>query len=207
MVRKRFILWLTLFALLIVVLIRFDYAIIKAVVSVRTNLLTEIFMGITFVSSEIIIFIFLTSLFLWKEYKRRWIFPLWATLAASVIVSLLLKISVQRTRPYQFGIVETFPIFEKAAHVVWDYGFPSFQAMLAFCALPILAKEFPKIKYAWAGIAGLIAFSRLYLGLHFASDVVAGALIGYLMGMGIVKLEEEKGYGEKIVNKFFGKKK
>ena len=204
--RKKVALWSIFIALVIIVCLRYDAEIVMAIASIRTELFTEILMGITFVSSEIVIFIFLTSLFLWKENKRRWIVPLWITLAASVIVSLLLKIMVQRTRPYQLGIVETFPAFEKAAHAVWDYGFPSFQAVLAFCALPLLDKEFPKFKYFWLVLASLIAFSRVYLGVHYASDVIAGAAIGYLLGKGIVYLEVENEFGKKIAKKFWKKK-
>ncbi len=204
--RKRVVLWSILIALVIIVCVRFDAEIVKAISSIRTELLTEILMGITFVSSEIVIFVFLTSLFLWREHKRRWIVPLWITLGTSVIVSLLLKITVQRMRPYQLGIVETFPGFEKAAHVIWDYGFPSFQTVLAFCALPILDKEFPKLKYFWLALASLIAFSRVYLGLHFASDVIVGAAIGYLLGKGIVYLEIENEFGKKIAKRVWKRK-
>ncbi|MBI2044472.1 phosphatase PAP2 family protein [Candidatus Pacearchaeota archaeon] len=204
--RKRNILLTIFFALLILIAFKFDNEIVSAVSSIRFELLTDILMGIIFVSSEIVIFIFLTSLFLWKEHKRRWILPLWISLAASVILSFLLKITIQRARPYQLGIVTSIEALQKAGHLIWDFSFPSFQAMLAFCALPILDKEFPKFKYVWLALASLIAFSRVYFGLHFASDVIAGALIGYLIGIGIVHLEIENGFGKNIANRVWKKK-
>lgn len=183
----------------------FDPQIVQAVSKIRTDLLNNIFLGITFVSSGVIIFFILTSLFLWKEHKRKWILPLWITLALSVIVSLLLKITIQRQRPYQLGIVSVLPVLQEAAHSVWDFSFPSFQAMLAFCAIPILNKEFPKFRYVWIGFACLIAFSRVYFGVHFLSDVIAGGLIGYLIGVIVVKLETENKLAQKILYKVFGR--
>ena len=87
----------------------------------------------------------------------------------------------------------------KKNYLVWNFSFPSFQAMLAFCAVPILAKEFPRFKYVWIIFAGLVAFSRVYFGVHFLSDVIAGGIIGYLLGIIVVKLEKEKKFGEKIM--------
>ena len=183
----------------------FDSKIVNVISSIRNSMLDEFFLGINFLSSKIIIFFLLTSLLLWQASKRRWILPLWITLGLSVVVSFLLKLSVQRQRPFQLGIVSVLPILEKASYLVWNFSFPSFRAMLVFCAIPILSKEFPKLKYVWVVFAVLVAFSRVYFGLHFMSDVIVGGLIGYLIGMFIVQYEEDKRLGKKIYNKIFGK--
>jgi len=197
--KKRNFLIAVIVILAIIISFYFDSKIVEGVSLIRNNFLNDFFMGITFVSSEIIIFFFLTSLFLWREHKRRWILPLWLTLGLSVIFGFLLKIAVQRPRPFQTGIVSILPVLEESNYLVWNFSFPSFQAMLAFCAVPILAKEFPKFKYVWIIFAGLVAFSRIYFGLHFLSDVIAGGIIGYLLGVFIVKLEKEKKFGERIM--------
>lgn len=184
---------------------QFDSEIVRTISVIRNNLLDEFLMGVTFLSSEIIIFFGLTSLFLWKEHKRKWIIPLWVTLALSAIIGFFLKLSVQRMRPFQLGIVTT-PLAMQASYTLWNFSFPSFQAMLAFCAVPILSKEFSKIKYVWIAFAVLIAFSRVYFGMHFLSDVIAGGLIGYLLGAVIVKEESENKIGEKLYKKIFKRK-
>src|SRR3989344_8478006 len=94
----------------------FDAEIVRGVSLIRYEILDDFFMGITFVSSGVIIFFFLTSLFLWKEHKRKLILPLWFSLFLSVVVSFLLKIIVQRQRPFQFGIVSIIPALESASH-------------------------------------------------------------------------------------------
>ncbi len=181
----------------------FDSEISLAFESIRGYILTDFFMGITYVSSGIIIFFILTSLFLWREKKRKWILPLWVTLALSVIVSFLLKIIIKRPRPYQLGIVSS--VLEEASHNIWNFSMPSFQAMLGFCAVPILSKEFPKFKYVWIVFASLIALSRVYLGVHFMSDILIGGLIGCVLGALVIQSENKNNFWEKIYKKIFKK--
>jgi len=200
--KKKSLVVIGIFILIFFISLYFDSEIVKGVSLIQNPALDDFFMGITFVSSGVVIFFVLTSLFLWKENKRRWILPLWITLALSGIVSFLLKASIQRKRPFQLGIVTIISTLEKASHLTWNFSFPSFQSMLAFCAIPILSKEFPKFKYVWIGFATLIAFSRVYFGLHFFSDVIAGGLIGYLIGIIIIKAELENKFGEKIIKIF-----
>lgn len=190
-----------------VISLYFDSAIVRGVSLIRINFLNNFFLGLTFISSEIIIFFFLTSLFLWKEHKRKWILPLWFTLGVSAIISFVLKTIVQRPRPFQLGIVSVLDVLRKNSHLVWNFSFPSFHAMLGFCAVPILSKEFPKLKYIWIIFASLVAFSRIYFGLHFLSDVIAGGLIGYAIGIIIIKIEKKNKFWEKIYKKIFKIKK
>ncbi len=183
----------------------FDSQIVKYISFLRNSILDGFFLLITLISSEIIIFFVLTALFLWTENKRRWIFPLWASLGISAIISFILKITVQRLRPFQSGIVSLLPKLQEASFSIWNFSFPSFQTMLAFCAIPILYEQFPKFRKAWIGIAVLVGFSRVYFGLHFMSDVISGALIGYLIGMLVIKIEKENRFGKKIYQKIFRK--
>ncbi|MEK6826973.1 MAG: phosphatase PAP2 family protein, partial [Nanoarchaeota archaeon] len=183
----------------------FDAVLIKYISFLRNATLDSFFMGITLVSSEIILFFVLTSLFLWNEKKRKWILPLWVCLGISAVVSFILKITVQRLRPFQIGIVPLLSSLQGASFWTWNFSFPSFQSMLAFCAIPILSEQFPKLKKFWIAFAVLVAFSRVYFGLHFVSDVITGGLIGYLIGIIIVREEKDNRFGEKIYRKIFGK--
>ena len=193
------ILVLVVFA--IIISFYLDRNLVKYVSFLRNNILDNIFLVVTFISSEAVIFLVLTSLFVWKDKKRRWIFPLWLTLGISAIVSFLLKVTVQRLRPFQMGLVSLLPKLQEASHDIWNFSFPSSHAMFAFCAVPILSKQYPKLKNLWVAIAVIIAFSRVYFGLHFSSDVITGGLIGYVIGILIVKLEKEEKFGQKIYDK------
>ena len=189
--KRKGLVWIIL-ALAIVGSFYFDAEISKIFSLTRNYILNEFFLGITFVSSEVIILFFLTSLFLWQERKRKWIIPLWVTLGVGVIISFILKITVQRLRPFQEGIVSTLPSLESAHFLSWNFSFPSFQTMLAFSAIPILSKEFPKLRYFWIIFAVLVAFSRVYFGLHFMSDVLVGGVMGYIIGKVVVYEAEER---------------
>ena len=185
--------------------IKFDAELIKDISFLRNDFLDNFFIVVTFVSSEIIIFFILTALFLWREHKRRWIFPLWSSLGISAIVGFVLKVFIQRLRPFQLGIVELIPKLQESSYSIWNFSFPSFQSMLAFCAIPIIDAQFPKLKKFWISFALLISFSRIYFGVHFVSDIIFGGVIGYLIGTVVVKLEKENSFGKKIYENIFRK--
>lgn len=200
--KKRGRIIFTAAAIALILAFIFDKSISSFIANNRNALFTDFFLGLTFVSNTIIIFFFLTSLFLWQEHKKRWILPLWITLFSSVAASFVLKTIIGRARPFEFGI-SAIPLALESSFATWNSSFPSFQAMLAFSALPILYKEFPRFKHAWIAIASLIALSRVYLGVHFLSDVIAGALIGYFIGLIFLKLEQKKEFGRKIYYNMF----
>jgi len=191
--------------MLIFVSLYFDNELVRGVSFLRDYILDNFFLVITLISSSIIIFFILTALFLWREHKRRWIFPLWLCLGVSSVISFILKITIQRLRPFQLGIVSLIPRLQEASQSVWNFSFPSSHAMIAFCAIPILNKEFPKLKKFWIAFAVLIAFSRVYFGLHFISDIIAGGIIGYTIGAMILKTEKETKFGKKIYQRIFKK--
>jgi undecaprenyl-diphosphatase len=147
----------------------------------------------------------LTALFLWKNHKRRWILPLWISFGIAAIIGFRLKVTIQRARPFQLGLVPLLSSLSEASYSTWSFSFPSNHAMLAFCAIPILSEQYPKLKKVWIAIAILIALSRVYLGLHFVSDVISGAFMGYLIGLMVVKLEKEHKFGRNIYERILGK--
>ena len=181
----------------------YDFEIVKFISTLRTMPLNYIFLCIVFVSNTLIVFFFLTTLFLWKKHKKRWIFPLWFASFFSVIVSYLLKIIIARPRPFQKGI----PILQIVFHFIkdnfltWNFSFPSFHAMLVFSALPFLSKGFKRFKYIWFIFACFVAFSRVYFGIHYLSDVLVGGFIGYTIGYIMVIMEEKYGLGVILMKK------
>jgi undecaprenyl-diphosphatase len=186
-----------------------DKFIINLFSFIKNDYFDSFFIGLTLISSEIFIFFLLTSLFLWQENKRRWIFPLWITLFLSAVISFLIKFIIQRPRPFQEGIIKIMDVFQNMNFEVWNFSFPSFQTMFVFCSLPILSKEFPRLKYIWIVLASLVGISRVYFGLHFMSDVLAGGLIGYLIGLWVINWEEENKVGLRMYRKvcLMGKRK
>lgn len=62
-------------------------------------------------------------------------------------------------------------------------SFPSNHSANMFSASAVLSGVFPQLSPLWYFLAALIAFSRIYVGAHYPLDVVAGALLGLLVGV------------------------
>ena len=111
--------------------------------------------------------------FLW----RRAAIWLLVTLAGATVLSLALKSAFHRPRPT--------PFFGAVPHT---YSFPSGHSMFSFCFYGVLAglltariESRPLRILIWIVAAALvlsIGLSRIYLGVHYPSDVLAGYLAG-----------------------------
>lgn len=166
----------------------YDKQIVLTIVQNRINLLDGFMVWLTNLLTIMVIFLLMTTLFLWEERKREWILPLWATVLATTVVITIIKIIMSRPRPFE---VLTFPLVKGAnyAFSVWNSSFPSLHTAVVFALVPILDKEFPKLKWFWIILASLIAFSRLYIGVHYLSDILFGLLVGLVVGYGIIRIE------------------
>ena len=75
-----------------------------------------------------------------------------------------------------------------------SYSFPSNHALNNFAAAIFFYRLFPKLKWVLFIGASLVAISRVYLGLHYPSDILGGAVIGlafgYLFASGVLYLEK-----------------
>lgn len=102
----------------------------------------------------------------------------------ALITNVALKNLVARTRPYE--VVEGLRLLIERQH---DYSFPSGHTCASFAAAMVYYRMGPK-KWGIPAIvlASLIAFSRLYVGVHYPSDVLGGLLIGIFAAWSAVKL-------------------
>lgn len=73
------------------------------------------------------------------------------------------------------------------------FSFPSNHALNNFAAAFFFYLLFPKLKWILFTTAALVSISRVYLGLHYPSDIIGGAVIGsalgYFAGIGLLKTE------------------
>lgn len=112
-----------------------------------------------------------------KKRDRRLLFSLAVVELFSIFVEVIVKNMVGRLRP-QFvlpGVIEPFDFYH-------SFSFPSGHAVIAFAGAFVLSKTLPKRKWLFYFLAVIISFSRIYLGKHFPSDVIGGAVIGLFIG-------------------------
>lgn len=97
-----------------------------------------------------------------------------AVVIGALLTNVTLKTLVARTRPYE--VVEGLRLLIEKPH---DYSFPSGHTCASFAAALVYYRMLPK-KWGIAAVvlASLIAFSRMYLGVHYPSDILAGLVIG-----------------------------
>jgi undecaprenyl-diphosphatase len=68
------------------------------------------------------------------------------------------------------------------------YSFPSGHATVSFACAAVLAAALPRLRVPLFALAALIAFSRVYVGVHYPSDVVGGAALGILIAIALRRL-------------------
>ena len=167
---------LVIFFVLIISFI-FDKTILNFVVTHRIHFL-DVFMVLINVSlSEIALFLLLTLLFFYIKDLRKHIPLLWLSMLLALIISALLKILVERQRPDVSTLI-----------AVSSFSFPSGHTTVAFSAVPLIQRVFKKLKWFWISLAIIIALSRVYVGVHYLSDILAGGIIGYVTGYSALKL-------------------
>jgi len=188
--KKRTLIALIISSILLAVSFFVDDIIVLNFHRLHASFLTVFFSWTTSLASVIVILFIITSLFLYEEKKREWIPFLWLSFFVSTAVGYILKIIIARLRPYD--VLQMVALATETT-----FSFPSLHAMVAFSALPILDHEFKQIKWFWIIFAILVCLSRLYLGLHYLSDIIAGAILGYLIGWLLMKLELKERFFKK----------
>ena len=149
---------------------------------IRNPILNYVFTWITQAGSVFVVFILITTLFLWEEKKREWIPTLWITFLTTTALVFLIKFLIIKQRPFEALAITALTTATMSSFI-------SGHAATAFSAIPLLDKEFKTLKWFWITFAILVSISRLYVGVHFLSDVIIGGFVGYSIGLLFVYLE------------------
>lgn len=111
---------------------------------------------------------------------------------------LLLLVSVSITDPVNSRILKPLVDRQRPSHalvgarvLVPDNGgasFPSTHAANMFAAAYILSFFYSQRRILWIAIAFLVAYSRVYVGVHYPADVAGGAIVGVTIAWGVISL-------------------
>ena len=153
----------------------------------RVFWLDPIMKGVSLLGNTGIIWILTgIALLFFKKTRRAGFDVLLCLLTAFILNNLIIKNLVARVRPY-----EAIAGLEAIVPQLHDWSFPSGHACSSFAAATSLALSFGK-KGAWSFIlATLIAISRVYVGVHYPSDVIVGIAVGSLTAYLTFKLSQK----------------
>ncbi len=153
----------------------------------RHPILDPIIVFITTLGNAGIIWIGLTILLAVRKSTRKTAAALAVALGLCLLWgNLLLKPLIGRIRPFNVQDAITLLI---AAPL--DYSFPSGHTMSSFAAAMVLLLTERRMGIPAMILAGLIAFSRMYLYIHYPTDVLAGLLMGCLFGWFAVRIVQK----------------
>ena len=144
--------------------------------SIHTPFLDKLVPLITALGNGGIFWIIVTLLiliFYKKDHRRMGCMMVLALLLDFVICNLILKNAVARQRPCWID-----PTVELLVKSPKDYSFPSGHSAFSFAAATSIFLNNKKWGSAALVLATLIALSRLYLFMHFPTDVIGGACVG-----------------------------
>ncbi len=153
--------------------------------NLRGDWLSPIIIGITYLGNAGIFWIALSVLLLCLPNYRK----LGLTSGVSLIFDLLsvnifIKKAVARVRPYE--VIEGLT---KIIGAQSDYSFPSGHTAASFAVATVLLMRAPKkLSIPMFILACLISLSRLYVGVHYPTDILGGVIIGAICGIAAVYL-------------------
>lgn len=146
--------------------------------NLRSGIMDSVMTFITGLGDSGKIWIACTILLLLIPKTRKAGLAMGIALALEIVCcNIILKPFVARIRPCDVNTAVQL-LIERPL----DYSFPSGHTASSFAAASALYFGRKKLWIPAAVLAGLIAFSRLYLYVHYPTDVLAGALIGIMMG-------------------------
>jgi undecaprenyl-diphosphatase len=153
-----------------------DRHVAEWVVRHRAPGLDWLFVGLSRIGTAGFVWVLLAILLALATRRPAFLLAAPAVFAADLL-ALAVKVAVQRPRPHLDPLVR----------VPTDDSFPSGHASTSFAGATLLSGLAPRLAPAFYLLAAAIAFSRVYVGVHYPVDVLAGAVIGTLVGLLVLR--------------------
>lgn len=164
-----------------------EFEILYALQNLRSTLLDTLMVNISALGNSGILWILITiGLLCFSKTRKCGIVLGVGLLLCFLSGNILLKNIIARERPCWIDTSIILPL-----PVPKDFSFPSGHSMASFAASFIIWQFYKKWGVLCIILASLIAFSRLYLFVHFPTDVAAGIIIGIIFAFVARYLVEE----------------
>src|SRR2546430_15318318 len=143
----------------------------------RTGFLDPIFEGLTYAGTYGALWLVLAAVAA-LLLRRPQVF-VWTLVADGLgeLVADALKGAIPRARPHVHALV-TRP---------HTHSFPSGHATTSFACATVIALLLPRLRIPLFLLAAAVAWSRVYVGVHYPLDVLAGAALGVGIGLGVAR--------------------
>lgn len=118
-----------------------------------------------------------------RKYRKIGIGMMFALMMGLVICNIWLKPTIARIRPYDFQLqyfAKEIPLLAGGMH---DFSFPSGHTIASFEAAVVILLGNKKLGIPAMILACLIAFSRLYLYVHYPTDVIVSVILGSILAL------------------------
>ena len=122
-------------------------------------------------------------LMLTKKHRRIGFGMAFALIMGLLVCNIILKPGVARIRPYDFQMQYFAKEITLIAGGMHDFSFPSGHTIASFEGCTVLMLGNKKFGIPATILAILIAFSRLYLYVHYPSDVIVSIVLGTIFGI------------------------
>ncbi|MEM6765248.1 MAG: phosphatase PAP2 family protein [Bacteroidota bacterium] len=132
------------------------------------------------------------AILLWFMYKQKGLVPtLWLLVGVAIAITIADQFTSSFMKPFfeRFRPCRPENNWDYLVHLVNNkcggkYGFASSHAANFFALATLMSQVFQKSRLSWGffGVAALVAYSRVYLGVHFPGDVLVGGIVGICAG-------------------------
>lgn len=151
--------------------------------TLHTPMLNKLFMAITaLLGSKGLIVVFLSFVLMAFKKTKRCGLAILLSFALAAVLGYAFKHIIARPRP--FLLAAEIELIVKAPK---GYSFPSNHSALAFATATAIFLQNKYCGFIALFIASLVAFSRLYLFVHFPTDIIAGVALGIASALIIKK--------------------
>ena len=141
---------------------------------IRNGILTPVMVFFSIIGDSGAVWLILSAaMIITKKYRRAGILLLASVAVSWVMNDLILKPLIGRARPFE--VIEGLEVLISLPR---SYSFPSGHACSSFAAAYALTRGVPKYGKWFYVPAALIAASRVYLGVHYLSDIMVGIAVG-----------------------------